>query len=260
MPSPYATHALELSDSVHSDHWHIECIMLKAKYYFERGDLQKGKNAILQIIAFYHRTGVDSAENKFQTVMETFRSLKKRPTPMTLFFLAELYLDKDDIAQVITYALEGLDVLKPSDQHFLFSFHNLLSESFSRLGQIDNALAHARIAMDIAVRNNYPDIFYVSKMIVDDLLKKDSARSAASFIRQSTLAHPPASPLQERAIDYCNAVIYDQSGQFTTAETYFLRMISGQSASRKELTHQIFMDLYITQLDVSVSIAKFYMH
>lgn len=319
---PYAIHALELSDSVHSDHWHNECVMLLAKYYFERGDLQRGENAILRIIAFYHQTGdrlmeahywseldvympligstypehlracrnaytlyrdagtkedalfalrdwaiteqyydhFDSAEKKFQTVMESFRSLKKKPTPMTLFFLAELYLDKGDMAQVISYALEGLDVLKPSDQHFLFSFHELLSESFYRLGQIDDALVHARTAMAVAVRNNYPDIFYLSKMIVNDLLKKDSVEGALRFIRQFTLAHPPASPLQEQVIAYCNGVIYDHWNQFATAENYFLRMVSLEPASQKELTHQIFMSLYITRLDVSLSIAKFYLH
>jgi len=319
---PYATHALELSDSVHSDCWHIECMMVMAKYYFERGDLQRGEDAILQIIAFYHRTGdrlmeahywseldvympktdstcpahlracrkaytiyrdagakedalfalrdwaveelyfghLDSAEKKLKTVLEMFDNLKKKPTPMTFFTLAELYLHKNDMAQVISYALEGLDVLKPSDQHLLFDFHYVLSESFSRLEQIDNALVHARTAMDIAVRNKFPDIFYVSKMIVDDLLKKDSVRSAASFIRQFTLAHPPTSPLQEQVIVYCNAVIYDHLGQFATAEQCFLKLFSLASAGKKELKQQIYMTLFIDPSEVTIAMAKFYLH
>jgi two-component system, sensor histidine kinase PdtaS len=320
--APYVAHALQLSDSVHSDRWRNECMMLMAKYYFERGDLQRGENTILQIIAFYHLTGdrlmeahywaeldvympeIDStyrehlrgcrnaytlyreagtkedalfalrdwavtelnyghladAEEKFKTVLGMFSDLKKKPTPLTVLNIAELYLDKNDMAQVISYALEGLDLLTPSDQRYLFSFHYILSESFSRLGQIDNALVHARTAMVIAERNNFADIFYLSKMIVDDLLAKDSARSAASFIRQFTMAHPPASPQQERVIAYCNAVIYDHWGQFTTAENYFLRMVSLESASQKEVKHQIFMTLYISPSDVALSIAKFYIH
>jgi hypothetical protein len=54
---PYAKHALKLSDSLHSNHWHMECMMLMAKYHFERGDLQAGEDAILQIIALCHRSG-----------------------------------------------------------------------------------------------------------------------------------------------------------------------------------------------------------
>jgi two-component system, sensor histidine kinase PdtaS len=161
---------------------------------------------------------------------------------------------------VISYALEGLDVLKPSDQHLLFDFHYVLSESFSRLGQIDNALVQARTAMNIALRNNYPDIFYVSKMIVEDLIKNDSARSAAGFIRQFTLAHPPGSPLQEQVIAYCNAVIYDHLGQFASAEQSFLKMFSLESAGEKELNQQIFMTLYIGPTEVTLGIAKFYLH
>jgi two-component system, sensor histidine kinase PdtaS len=304
---PYASHALKLSDSVHSNRWHIECVMLIAKYRFERGDLQAGEDAILQIIALYHRSGdrlmeahywseldiympqtdstypvhlracrnaytiykeagakedalfalrdwavvelyfghLDSAEKKLKTVLEMFDKFKKKPTPTTFFTLAELYLHKNDMAQVISYALEGIDVLKPSDQHLLFDFHYVLSESFSRLGQIDNALVHARIAMAIAIRNTYPDVFYVSKMIVDDLLKMDSVRSAAGFIRQFTRAHPPTSPLQEQVIAYCNAVIYDHLGRFAAAEQCFLKMFSLESAGEKELNQQIYITLYI---------------
>jgi two-component sensor histidine kinase len=114
--------------------------------------------------------------------------------------------------------------------------------------------------MAIAVRNNFPDIFYLSKMIVDDLLEKDSVESARTFLRQFTLAHPPASALQEQAIACCNGIIHEHLGQFATAETYFLRMVSLESASRKELTHQIFMSLYISPVEVSSRTAKFYLH
>ena len=318
----YISQALVLSDAIHSDRWRNECLMLMAKFYFERGDLQKGENTILQIIAFYHRTGdrlteahywseldmytpsIDStypthlracqnayyiyreagtkeevlfalrdwattelkyghlavAEEKFDTVIAMFRELKKKPSPRTLLTMAQLYLDKNDMAQTISYSLEGLDVLKPSDQRYLFCFHYYLSESFSRLGQIDNALAHARIAMDIELRNNFPDLFYVAKLIVDDLLKKDSAREAERFVRTFTQAHPPASPMQDRTIAYCNAVIYDHFRQFTTAEKYFLRMVSLDAASQKELKQQIFSVLWISEIEAAIGIAKFYLH
>ena len=48
---PYATHALELSDSVHSDRWHNECTMLMAKYYFEKS---LGLNLIKGLVSQLH--------------------------------------------------------------------------------------------------------------------------------------------------------------------------------------------------------------
>ena len=34
---PYANHAVELSDSIRSDRWRNECLLLMGKYYFEKG-------------------------------------------------------------------------------------------------------------------------------------------------------------------------------------------------------------------------------
>ena len=60
--SPYMTDALRLSDSLRSDYWRHECLLLFGKYYFEQGDLQKGKNSILEIIADCRRSGDLSAQ------------------------------------------------------------------------------------------------------------------------------------------------------------------------------------------------------
>ncbi|HMI60230.1 MAG TPA: hypothetical protein VK518_04960, partial [Puia sp.] len=197
---PFANHALELSDSVRSDRWRNECLLLMGKYFFERGDLEKGQKSILAIISFYQQSGdhlaeahywseldlympqidstypahlracrnayeiyrqagrqedalfalrdwgrmelsyehLDTAERQFQTVLRLFSSLKKKPTAMTLLSLSELYLHKNDMGKMSFYAMQGLEGLKPSDQHLRFAFHNMFAISFARLGQTDD--------------------------------------------------------------------------------------------------------------------------
>ena len=317
---PYANHALELSDSIRSDHWRNECLMLMGKYYFEKGDLEKGEKSILAIISFYHQSGdrlaeahywseldlympqidstypahlracrnayeiyrqagrqeetlfalrdwarmelsyehLDTAERQFQTVLQLFSSLKRKPTPRTLLSLAELYLHKNDMGKMSFYALQGLDGLKPADQRNRFAFHYLFCEGFARLGQTDDALREARISIDIAIANNFPDMFYIARMIVDGMIKKDSTREALGYLRHFTLSHPPQSTLQNCAVYYCYAVIYDHLGDFSQAEQYFHRMIRSDPEVRKELRQNIFGSIYFTCAEAAMSIGKFY--
>ncbi|HXO77334.1 MAG TPA: hypothetical protein VN824_18905, partial [Puia sp.] len=317
---PYANQALDLSDSIGSDRWRNECLLLMGKYYFERGDLDKGEKSILAIISFYHRSGnrsaeahywselglympridsaypsllrayrntydiyrqaglledalfalrdwarmeleyehLDTAERQFQTVLQLFSSLKRKPTSMTLLSLSELYLHRNDLGKMSYYAMQGLDGLKPSDQHLRFAFHNMFAISFGRLGQTDDALREARISMDLAISNDLPDMFYVCKMIVDGLIKKDSALQGLEYLRSFTQSHPPQSPLQNCSVDYCYAAIYDHLGEFAKAEQYFLRMTRSEPEVHRELRQHIFTSLYFTPAEAAESIGKFY--
>ncbi len=283
---PYAQHALELADSIRSDRWHTECVLLMAKYYFEKGDISKGENAILSIIAACRRAGnhdkeahywseldlympridstspghlracrnaydlymaagekekalfalrdwawmelwydhLDTAGQQYDSVLAMFRSLKREPTPNTWLSIAELYLHKADFPLVLTYAFKGLDGLRPTDQRSRFAVYYMLSESCLRLGQTDNGLRYARLSMDIATANNFPDMFYVARLITDGLIGKDSADGALGFLRRFGQDHPPRSPLQERALSNCYAAVYDHLGQYSNAERYFVRM------------------------------------
>jgi len=317
---PYANDALELSDSIRSDRWRNECLLLMGKYYFERGDLEKGEKSILAIISFYHRSGdrsaeahywseldlympkidstypahlracrnayeiyrqaglqedalfalrdwarmeleyehLDTAERQFQTVLQLFSSLKKKPTAMTLLSMSELYLYKNDMGKMSFYAFQGLEGLKPSDQHLRMAFHNILSEGSGRLGQTDNLLREARISMDIAVANNFPNMFFVCRLIVNGLIKKDSTLEALGYLRHFTLSHPPQSTQQSCMIYYCYATIYDHLGEFNKAEQYFLHLIRSESEVRKEQRQSIFGSIYMTGAEASESVGKFY--
>jgi two-component sensor histidine kinase len=317
---PYTQHALDLTDSIHSDRWHNECLMLMAKYYFEKGDMEKGKNSLLAIINACRRAGdrsreahywseldvympktdsnysehvracrnayegykaagekeaaiyafrdwawmelwydhIDTAEQKFDIAMRMFGSLKKEPSPGTFLMLAELYLHKSDFPQVINYALKALPGLKPTKQRHLMTAYYALSESCLRLGETDDALRYARLSMDIATANNFPDMFYITRMIADGLIRKDSAEGALRFLRRFTELHPPRSPLQERALCFGYATAYDHLGQYANAERYFVRMIQLAPATEHELKRKIFDGLFLTASEVAVGVAKFY--
>jgi len=54
---PYILRALDLSKSIKSDYWTNESICILGKYYYTRGDFEKGKNCFLQIIQYHHNKG-----------------------------------------------------------------------------------------------------------------------------------------------------------------------------------------------------------
>jgi len=317
---PYAQHALDLADSIHSDRWRNESLLLLGKYYFEKGEIKKGENSILAIIDACRRAGdkgeeahywseldvymprtdstypehlracrnayegyttagqkedalfafrdwawmemlfdhFDTAERKFDTVLSMFRSQKKEPGSETYLMLAQLYLQENDFPKVINYALKSLEGLRPTEQRRLMSVYFLLSESSLRLGETDNALRYARQSMDIATANNFPDMFYVTRMIVDAMIRKDSTEGALLFLRRFEEVHPPHSPLQEQALSYGYAEAYDHLGQYADAERYFARMIRLAPAAGNELKHNIFNTLFFSATEVAISIAKFY--
>jgi two-component sensor histidine kinase len=47
---PYLSKAIQLADSLRSTRWRYECLMVEAKYFFEHGNIENGRNAILTII------------------------------------------------------------------------------------------------------------------------------------------------------------------------------------------------------------------
>ena len=317
---PYAQHALKLADSIRSDHWRNECLLLMAKYYFEKGDLKKGESSILAIITACQRAGnqsqeahywaeldqympmtdstypehlracrnayqlyraagrkedalfalrdwaitelwydhLETAEQKFDTVLTLFRNLNREPTPFTYLSLAELYQEKGDFPRTLNYALKALEGLKPTDQRNLMFVYSVLSQSSLRLGETDDALRYARLSMNFATANNLPDMFYITRLIVDGLIRKDSAKDALRFLQRFEEEHPPRSPLEELALSYGYAVTHDHLGQYDDAERYFIRMIRLAPATENELKHNIFTNLYLSASEAAVSIGKFY--
>lgn len=317
---PYINKGLQLSDSIQSTHWKYEALMLMGKYLFERGELEKGKEAIMQIISDCHRRGyleqeahfwseldrymprtddnytdhalacryayeiflhagkdedalralrdeaqtelwydhLDTAEQMFRRVLQMHQQLHKTPSANTLLSIAELYLHKDELAKCLSYALQGLNTLKPADQRLRFAFNYMLTESYSQLGQVANQLVCGQTCLDIAIRNKFPDRFYITRYIVEGKIKQDSTLAALAFLTRFVREQVPLSPVDKEAIAYDFALIYDHLGHYDNAEGYYLEMERLDKEARKERSQIIFSSLYFSPSDAVISIGKFY--
>lgn len=318
---PYITKGLRLSDSIHSTRWQYESLLLMGKCYFERGDIDKGKDAFMQVITDCQRSGdqakeahywseldkymprtnatyadhamaarkayatflkagkkdealsalrdgalselwydhLDTAEQQFKRVLAMYEELKKKPSANTLAALAELYLHRNEFAKCLGYALQGLNSLKASQQRLRFAFNYILTESYSQLGQVSNQLLYGQTCLDLAVRNKFPDMYYMTRYIVEARIRQDSALRAYEFLAQFTKEHPPVSPQEEQPIAYDFGLVYDHLGQFARAEEYYREMIRLDPAAQKELKQTVLATLYFSTYDASVAIGKFYL-
>jgi two-component sensor histidine kinase len=54
---PYIKRAIDVSSAIHSVYWRDQSLNILGKYYFTRGEFTPGKNAYLQIINYYKKTG-----------------------------------------------------------------------------------------------------------------------------------------------------------------------------------------------------------
>jgi len=317
---PYINDGLQLSDSIRSTRWKYEALMLSAKYLFERGDLEKGKDAVMQIISDCHRTNdpgqeahfwseldrymprtdnnymdhalacrnsyeiflragrnedamsalrdwaqtdlwydhLDTAEQRFTQVLNMHQQLHITPSAHTLISIAELYLHKDELAKCLSYALQGLNALKPGDQRLRFSFNYLLTECYSRLGQVANQLLYGQTCLEIAIRNKFPDRFYFTRYIVEGKIKQDSALAALDFLTRFVREQTSASTVDKEAIAYDFALIYDHLGDYDRAEGYYQDMERLDKEAGKERSRIIFGSLYFAPSDAAISIGKFY--
>lgn len=69
---PYLSASLRLVESMHSTVWQYEYLMVKAKYLFEHGDMEDGKNAILAIIKSCIDRGDKKGEGNYWSEMNSF--------------------------------------------------------------------------------------------------------------------------------------------------------------------------------------------
>jgi len=68
---PYLSDARELADSLHSIRWRKECLMVQAKYSFQHGDIENGRNAILAIIKSCDSLGDKKAAGGYWLEMDS---------------------------------------------------------------------------------------------------------------------------------------------------------------------------------------------
>ena len=150
------------------------------------------------------------------------------------------------------------DMVSPTDTVRWFGVHYLLCEEWKRIGLEEINLSNARMCLDIAEQHDYPELYYVTRLVVAGLIKKDSAQEALRLMQRITREHSPRSPLEDRAVSYCYGMIYDRLGQFATAERYFLRVIQLYPGFVNQPKGSIFLSLFFQPAETAIGIGAFY--
>ncbi|MBS1665399.1 MAG: sensor histidine kinase [Bacteroidetes bacterium] len=86
---PYLSKATQLADSIRSVMWKKECLMLQAKYFFEHGDLEDGKNAILTNIKICESLGDKKGVGKYWSEMSYYMPITSQTISYHLFACRE---------------------------------------------------------------------------------------------------------------------------------------------------------------------------
>ena len=82
---PYLSKAFALSDSMHSMVMRYECLMVQAKYFFEHGNLENGRNAILSIIRSCDSLGDKKRVGNYWSEMNYYMPVTSLTAPYHVF-------------------------------------------------------------------------------------------------------------------------------------------------------------------------------
>ena len=167
-----------------------------------------------------------------------------------------LYMNEDvDFARCIHQLNE---TVKLTDTVRRFGVHYLLCEEWVRHGLEESTLQDARICLDLAEQNRYPELFYVARLVVKGLIKKDSAQEALRLMQRITRDHSPRSALEDRVVSYCYGMIYERLGRVDTAERYFLRVMRLDPGFLHQPKESIFLSLFFQPAETAIGIGALY--
>ena len=124
---PWLSKATQLADSLRSTKWRYECLMLRAKYFFEHGEIEKGKNSILAIIKSCDSLGDKKGEGNYWLEMNKYMPISSQTVPYILFACRQsirAYKEAGDQHDAL-YALRDL-----AAQHRYFGRYDSAEEEF----------------------------------------------------------------------------------------------------------------------------------
>ena len=186
------------------------------------------------------------------------QSYNRKMNPDILLTVAALYLYENYDAAFLRYELTLRDTIKPADLPRWFSLNYLECEAYLRFGFGEGVLPNARMCLGIAEQHDYPELYYITRLVVAGLIKKDSAQEALRLMQRITRDHQPRSALEDRAVSYCYGMIYDRLGQVATAERYFLRVKRQDSGFANQPKGSVFLSLFFQPAETAIGIGEFY--
>ena len=186
------------------------------------------------------------------------QSYHRKMSPDMVLSVAALYLYENYEAAYVRYSYRLKDTIKRTDLPRWFALNYLECEAFFRFGSGTFVLPAARMCLDIAEQHNYPELYYIARLVVAGLIKKDSAQEALQLMQRITRAHLPRSALEDRAVSYCYGMIYDRLGQTATAERYFQRVMRQDSDFVNQPKGSLILSLFFQPAETAIGIGEFY--
>jgi two-component sensor histidine kinase len=162
----YINEARQLSGSIHSVYWQVQCQNLLGKYYYTRGQFSKGKSAYLDIISRYHQLGDRLTEAHWWSELGLYMPdndstyndevsadshaialylqlrLPKEEADV-LFNLAAVHLLHNKPDTAIRMTLSGITLLKVAGTKKLFAYYEMVAKAYRDKGDLNNALKYA---------------------------------------------------------------------------------------------------------------------
>src|ERR1700754_4523167 len=156
---------------------------LKISAFRKAWDIYRQANDVKDAIQLY--SGWEMLEQTYNRKM----------SPDLMLSAAALYLHENYEAAYVRYDLTLRDMIKPTDLPRWFLLNYLECEAKLRNGFGDFILPAGRLSLNIAEQQGYPELYYISRLVVVGLIKKDSAQEALGLMQRLTRDHPPRSAL-----------------------------------------------------------------
>ncbi|MDO6430017.1 histidine kinase dimerization/phosphoacceptor domain -containing protein [Flavitalea sp. BT771] len=156
--SPYLARAKRLTDALGSTRWRHEYLMEQAKYFFQHGDVEKGRNAILAIINSCDSLGDKKGVGHYWLQMDSIMPYSNNATRYHFFACREAiraYTEAGDQINAL-YALRSL-----ANRHRYVAQHDSAEKEFllflresEKLGITPSAYTNFRVGLVYAEGGN----------------------------------------------------------------------------------------------------------
>ncbi|WPU99125.1 sensor histidine kinase [Mucilaginibacter sp. cycad4] len=317
--TPYIESAVAEAKSIHSLYWKAEALELMAKNSFQKGDPEHGKQLFFQIIAEYHDLNDRAQEARYWTELARYLpvnddnyQLKARSFKQAAMLYsaisdkknaAEAMLDLGDhvyshnLDSAVAIYLQAIKTFKAAGEVNLLHVYLSLSETYDDLGNFNQALAYALLALknlqsihdnsylaitDVLIGNIYRELgevkqstvyyklglelagsdtkfsYILVKYYADGLVKLRRPEEALKYVTAYVKNRPPANAGEEAIKASALANCHSGLGSDKLAEQFYLQMIGFIEAYTKDKNKQIFLSDEISIPQAYYEIAKFY--
>ena len=213
---PTIIQAIKLSDSVNSRYWHFQTLLLLGKYYFTKGDLIKGKMAVMQIINDCDKLKDYQNEAHYWSELGLYLPDTKQNYPDKLHFheMAYNYYMKANNKKEAAYSLRDIAQLNSG-----YSKTDVAEKQMLQVISMLNSL-------------NLPVTYTTYMTTALNYKDKGELGKALDYTIKAVNAAGPAE-VKRIACDYVLADIYSELGQVDKSLYYYKETLDYYAAHNK---------------------------